>query len=100
MTTLSLPIGICTYLMTRALGALKRVLSGLATGLCGTADSSIMTSVVVTCRTLSSTFLAIDIMAFQAAVGTLYTDSSLYSITCPIPSPISLLVRLVITKVS
>ena len=49
---------------------------------------------------VASTFLAMDTMAFGAAVGTLCTDSSLYSIACPVPLPISLLVRLVITEMS
>ena len=63
-------------------------------------DGGMMTSMVITCKTLSSTFLAMDTMALWAAVGTLCTDSSLYSIACPVPSPVSLLVRLVITEVS
>ena len=45
-------------------------------------------------------FFAMDTMAFQAAVGTLCTNSSSYFIACPVPSPVSLLVRLVIAEVS
>ena len=97
---LSLPIGICTYLMMRVLGALSRAHGGLATGVCGTADSGVMTGAVSTCRMLALTFFATDTIAFQAAAGTLCTNSSLYSIACPVPFPISLLVRLVIAKVS
>ena len=100
MAALSLPIGIRTYLMTRALGALSRAPSGLAAGVFSTVDGSVTTSMVITCKTLSSNFLAMDTMAFQAAVGTLCTNSSSYSIACPVPLPISLSVRLVIAKVS
>ena len=100
LATLSLPIGIRTYLMTRALGTLGKVPSGLDTGFFGMADGGVMTGVVITCKTLSSTFFAMDTMALRAAVGTLGTDSSLYSIACPVPLPIILSVRLVVTKVS
>ena len=100
MATLSLPVGIFTYLMTRALGALGRALGGLATGVFSMVDGSMMTGVVMTCKTLSSTFFAMDNTAFRAAFGTLCTNSSSYYIACPVPSPVSLLVRLVITKVS
>ena len=86
--------------MTRALGALSRVPSGLATGFFGMADGGVMTGAVITCKMLSSTFFTMDTIAFQAAIGTLCTNSSLYSIACPVPSPVSLLVRLVIAKVS
>ena len=98
MAALSLPIGIYTYLMMRALGTLSRVCCGLAVGVCGMVDCSTMTYVVTICRALSSTFLAMDMMVFRAAIGILCTDSSSYSITCPVPSPISLWVRLVITE--
>ena len=64
MATLSLPVDICTYLMMRALGTLSRAVGSLATGVCGTVDGSIMTSVVITHRRLSLTFLAMDTMAF------------------------------------
>ena len=57
MAALSLPIGIHTYLMTRALGALSRAPSGLATGVFGTADGSVMMGAVVTHKTLSLTFI-------------------------------------------
>ena len=98
MPTLSLPVGIHTYLITKALGTLSRVHGGLAAGVYGVADCSAMTSAVITFRTLSLTFLAMDTMAFQAAISTLCTDSSSYSIACTVP--ISLLVRLVIAEVS
>ena len=75
-----MPISIRTYLMMRALGALSRMHGGLATGVCGAADGSIMTGVVVTCKTLSLTFLAMDTMVFWAAIGILCTDSYSYSI--------------------
>ena len=65
-------------------------------GCWGLADGGVMTGMVITCKMLSSTFFAMDTMALQAAVGTLCTDSSSYSITCPLPLPISLLVMLVI----
>ena len=100
MAALSLPVGIHTYLMTRALGTLSRVCSGLAAGFCDAADCDAMTGAVITHRTLSSTFLAIDTIEFWAAIGTLCTNSSLYSIAYPVPLPISLLVKLVITEVS
>ena len=100
MAALSLPVGIHTYLMTRAFGALSRALGGLATGVYGAADGGVMTSAVITCRILSLTLLAMDTMAFWAAIGTLCTNSSSYSIACPVTSPVSLLVRLVIAKVS
>ena len=100
MATLSLPKGIRTYLMTRALSALGRTPGGLAIGFFGVADSGVMTGMVIICKTLSSTFFPMDTMAFQAAVGTLCTNSSSYSITCPMPLPVSLSVRLVIAKAS
>ena len=100
MAALSLPIGIHTYLMTKALGALRRAPGELATGVFSTVDGGVMTGVVITCKMLSSTFFAMDTIAFQAAVSTLCTDSSLYSIACPMPLPVSLLVRLVNTEVS
>ena len=93
-------MGIHTYLMRRALGALSRLCSGLAAGVFSMADGSIMTGMVITHRTLSLNTLAMETMAFRAAVGTLYTDSSSYSIAYPEPSPVSLLVRLVIAEVS
>ena len=86
--------------MTRVLGALGRTPGGLASGIFSTADGGVITGVVITRKMLSSTFLAMDTMAFQAAVGTLCTNSSLHSIACLVPSPISLSVRLVITEAS
>ena len=59
----------------------------------------VTTSAVITCKTLSSTFFIMDTMVLCADVGTLCTDSS-YSIACLVPSPVSLLVRLVIAEVS
>ena len=100
MAALSLPVGIHTYLMTRALGTLSRAHGGLAARVYSVADGGIMTSVVITCRTLSLTFFAMDTMAFWAAVSTLCTNSSSYSIAYLIPLPVSLSVRLVIAKVS
>ena len=100
LAALSLLVGIRTYLMTRVLGALSRAPGGLATGVFGTVDGGVMTGAVITHKTLSSTFLAIDTTAFQAAVSTLCAYSSSYSIACPVPLPISLSVWLVITKVS
>ena len=100
MAALSLPEGMRTYFMTRALGAFGRTPSGSASGVVGTADGGVTTSTVITRRMLSSTFLAMDTMAFQAAVSALCTDSSSYSITYPVPLPVSLSVRLVITEVS
>ena len=41
-----------------------------------------------------------DTMALRAAISTLCTNSSSYSIACPVPSPVSLSVRLVIAEVS
>ena len=64
LAALSLPMGIRTYLMTRALGALRRACSGLAAGVCGAADGGIMTSAVITHRTLSLTFFAMDTKVF------------------------------------
>ena len=64
MAALSLPIGIHTYLMMRALGALSRAHIRLATGVCGMADCGVMTSVVIIHMILSSTFLVMDTMAF------------------------------------
>ena len=81
MATLKLPIGIYTYLMTRALGALSKVHGGLAAGVCGMVGCSTTTGAVI-CRILSLTFLATDMMAFWVAAGTLYTDSFSYSIAC------------------
>ena len=97
---MSLPIGIRTYLMTRALGALGRTPGRLASGIFGAADGGMMTGAIITCKLLSSTFFAMDTMAFQAVVGTLCIDSSSYSITCPVPLPVSLSVRLVIAEAS
>ena len=100
LAALSLPEGMRTYFMTRALGALGRTPSGSASGVFGSADGGVMTGAVITWRTLSSTFLAMDTMALWAAVGVLCTDSSSYSIAYPVPLPVSLSVRLVITEVS
>ena len=100
MAALSLPISIHTYFMMRSLGTLSRALSRLAAGVFGRADGGVMTSVVIIRKTLSLTFFDMDTTVFQAAVGTLCTKSSSYSITCPVPSPVSLSVRLVIGKVS
>ena len=100
LDALSLPVGIHTYLMTRALGALGRAPGGLASGIFSVADGGVMISAVITCKTLSLTFFAMKTMAFWAAVGTLCTNSSLYSIACPVPLPVSLSVRLVIAEVS
>ena len=59
-----------------------------------------MTGAVITCKMLSSTFLAMDTTALRAAISALCTDSSSYSIACLVPLPVSLSVRLVIAKVS
>ena len=100
MAALSLPVGMHAYLMMIALGALSRARGRLAAEVFSTMDCGAMTGVVITHRTLSLTFLAMNTMAFWAAIGTLHTNSSLYSIACPVPLPISLLVRLVIAEVS
>ena len=100
LATLSLPEGICTYLMTRVLGAFGRMPGGLASGVLGMVDGGMMTGTVITCRMLSSAFLAMDTMVLRAAIGALCTDSSSYSIAYPVPSPVSLSVRLVIAEVS
>ena len=97
---LSLPIGIPTFLMTRALGKLSTVYSGLVAGFCGVAGCSVMTSAIITCRTLFSTYLATEMMAFWAMASALCTYSSLYSISCLVLFPTSLLVRLIIAEVS
>ena len=44
---LSLPIGIHTHLMARALGALSKVCSGLATGFCSAVGCGTMTGAVI-----------------------------------------------------
>ena len=59
-----------------------------------------MTGVVITQKMLSSTFFPMDTTALRAAIGTLCTNSSSYSITCPVPLPVSLSVSLVIAEVS
>ena len=100
LATLSLPIGIHTYFMMRALGTLSRTLSGLAAGNFGAADGCVMIGIVIICKMLSSTFFAMDTTVLRAAVSTLCTNSYSYSIACLVPSPISLLVRLVIAEVS
>ena len=100
MGTLSLPIGIHTYLMTRVLGTLSRAHGGLAAGVYGMVNCGATTSMVIIRRTLSSNFLGMDTMVFWVAVSTLCTNSSLYSIFCPVPLLISLSVRLVIAEVS
>ena len=76
MAALSLPVGIHTYLMMRALCALNRVHGRLATGVCRVVDCGTMTGMVIMHRTLSLTFLATNTMAFQAAVSTFCTNSS------------------------
>ena len=86
--------------MTRALGVLSRASTGLATGVYSVVDDGEMTGAVIIHRILSSAFLDMDTMVFWVAIGTFYTDSSSYSIACPVPSPVSLLVRLVIAEVS
>ena len=100
MAALSLPIGIHTYLMRRALGTLSKVHGGLAAGFCSMVDCCAMTSVVIMHKKLSSTFLAMVTMVFWEAVSKLCSDTSLYSIACPVPLPVSLLVRMVISEVS
>ena len=80
------------YLITRALGALNRVHGGLAAGACSMVGCGTMTGVVITCRILSLTFLATDIMVFWAATSTFCTHSYLYSIAHLVHLPISLLV--------
>ena len=85
--------------MIRVLGILSKVYSRLAAGLCCIADCYAMTGAITTHKVLFTTFLAIEMMAFQAMAGILCTNF-LYSIACLVPSPTSLLVRLVITKVS
>ena len=100
LAALSLPEGMRTYLMMRALGALGRTPGDSASGVVGVADGGVTTGAVITRRTLSSTFLATDTTALRAAIGALCTDSSSYSIAYPVPSPVSLLMRLVIAEVS
>ena len=86
--------------MMRALGAFGRMPGRLASGVFGMADGGVTTYAVITRRTLSLTFLAMDTMALWAAIGPLCTNSSSYSIACPVPSLVSLSVRLVIAEVS
>ena len=100
LTALSHPEGMRTYLMMRALGALGRTPGESASWVVGAADGGVTTGAVITRRTLSSTFLATDTTALRAAIGALCTDSSSYSIAYPVPSPVSLSVRLVIAEVS
>ena len=98
--TLSLPVGIRTYLMTRALGALGRTPGGLASGVLGVVDGGVTNGMAITCKTLSLTFFAKDTTVFWAAIGILCTECSSYSIACQVPLPTSLLVRLVIAEMS
>ena len=100
LAALSLPEGMRTYLMMRVLGALGRMPGKSASGVVGAADGGVTTGAVIIQRTLSSTFLAMDMTALRAAVGTLCTNSSSYSIAYLVPSPVSLSVRLVIAEVS
>ena len=97
---LSLPIGICTYLMTRVLGAFNKVYSRWAAGFCSALGCGTKTGGVITHKTLSSTFLAMDTIAYRAMAGTLCTNSCSYSISYPVPLLTSLLIKLAIEKVS
>ena len=99
LAALSLPVGIYTYSIMRALGTLSRALGGLAARAFSMVDGGVITGMVITCKTLSSTFFATDTTAFQAVVSTLCTNSSSYSRLCPVPLPNSLSVRLVMTEV-
>ena len=95
---LSLPIGIYTYLITRAFGAFNNVCSGLATGSYDVAGCGTATGAVITYRILSRTLLATKMRMFWAIAGALCINSSSYSMSCPVPSPGNLLVRLIIAK--
>ena len=86
--------------MMRVLGTLSRVHGRLFAGFCGVADGRIITGAFIIYRTLSLTFFAMDTIAYQKDIGMLCTDSSSFSIACPMPSPVSLLFRLVIAEVS
>ena len=61
---LSLPVGISTCLITRALGMLSKVHGGLPTGFCGTVGCNVMTNVVITHRALSLTYVVTKMMVF------------------------------------
>ena len=100
MAALSLPVGIHTYLMMRVLNTFGRMPGGLASGVFGVADGGVTTGAVITHKTLSLTFFAMDTMALHAAISMLCTNSSSYSIACLAPLPVSLLARLVIAEVS
>ena len=101
---MSLPIGIRTYLITRALGALSREPGelaaevglatevwrvGLATEVCGMADGGVMTGVVIICRTLSTIFMAMDTMAFWVAASMLCTNLLHTPLPDRYPSPLA-----------
>ena len=86
--------------MMRVLGTFGRMPGGLASWVFGVADGGMTIGVVIKRKTLSLTFFAMDTTVLQAAIGMLCTKSSSYSITYLVPSPVSLSVRLVITKVS
>ena len=97
---LSLPICIHTYLMTRVFGTLSKAQGGVATGSYRIVGCGIVTSAVIMCRMLSLTFLANKTTAFQAKASTLCTDSSSYYMSCLVPLPANLLVRLIIAEAS
>ena len=86
--------------MIRVLGAMSKACGWLAAVFFHAVGYGAMTGAVFICKALSTTFLAMDTMAFWAMAGTLCPDSSSYSIACPVPSPASLSVRLVIPEVS
>ena len=100
LATLSLLKGIRTYLMTRALGAFGRMPSELASG--GVGRGGWRHDDRCSHHTEDVVF---NLLGHGhdgrcgAAVGALCTGSSLYSISYPVPLPMSLSVRLVIAEV-
>ena len=72
----------------------------MAIGLDGVLGCRTMTVTTITCKILFLIFEVIDITALLVTTSTLHTNSFIYYMPCPVPSPTSLLLKLVITEVS
>ena len=70
----------------------------LATRLDSIVGCGAITVEVIMHKTLSLIFEAADTIEFQTTMSSLCTDSSLYSISCLVPLPAKLLVKLAIAE--
>ena len=89
-----------TYLIIKVYRAFSKMHDVFAGGLVSMEGCSIMTGPIIIHRMLSSTLEVTDMAEFLATAGTISTDYSSYSISCSMPLPTGLSIRLAIAEVT